>query len=32
VHFRPAIEEGRAACRQVGDKAFEFLQSKLRGQ
>lgn len=31
VHFRAAIEEGRAACRQVGDKAFEFLQRKLNG-
>jgi hypothetical protein len=32
VHFRPAVEQARAACRQVGDKAFEFLQRKLNGQ
>jgi hypothetical protein len=32
VHFRPSIEEARNACRQVGDKAFEFLQQKLSGQ
>ena len=32
VHFRAAIEEGHKACRQVGDKAFDFLQRKLDGQ
>ena len=32
VHFRAAIEEGHNACRQVGDKAFDFLQRKLAGQ
>ena len=32
VHFRAAIDEARSACREVGDRAFEFLQRKLNGQ
>jgi hypothetical protein len=32
VHFKAAIEEARNSCRQVGDKAYEFLQRKLAGQ
>ena len=32
VHFSASIEEARNSCRQVGDKAFEFLQRKLAGQ
>ena len=31
VHFRAAVVEGADLCRPVGDKAFEFLDRKVRG-
>lgn len=31
VHFRAAVDEGADLCRPIGDRAFEFLDRKVRG-
>jgi len=31
VHFRPAIEASKEMCRQMGDRAYDFVEAHLAG-